>query len=360
MYALRNYYLPTISEERKMKLEMYLDRGNGGSKVLSILNEKLLSPFKIPSVTRRVGELEQTIRFGPSGPSFLCGNAAIESYDGIRYTPLDENNKIKDLSVVVAAAIAEVVGDGGPVELSLAVSSPLFYQGIEKDIEKELSRLDVGFRKGESQYTVLLERVGAFQEGVIFLELNTQFDGVIDLGQGTLLAGIRHPHRGVVTLPLSDGNLGGCNLIMSALLEDEKFLKAVKAAGFSSAPSSDKLSSLLSNGRWEVKGIDFRKYLKPHLAIAKQRLENAAQSIKAELQNASPYETVVPRIAFIGGGSSLMQGILGDALGKWCDKHHLVMYTDSPDYQTVLQMYAAVKRDPKRLTAVRAESEVAA
>lgn len=343
-----------------MKLEIYLDRGNSGSKVLPILNEKILDPFKIPSVTRKVGEINQTISFGQSGPSFLCGNPAIESYDGIRYTPLDENDKIRDLAVVVAAAIAEVVNDGGPIELSLGVSSPLVYKDIEKDITKELSRLDAGFHKGDSQYTVMLERVGAFQEGVIFLELNTDFDGVIDLGQGTLLAGIRHPHRGVVTLPLSDGNLGGCNLIISALLEDEKFLKVVKAAGFSSAPSPDKLSSLLSNGRWDVKGIDFRKYLKPHLTIAKQRLENAAQSVKAELQNALPYETVVPRIAFIGGGSSLMQGVLGEALNKWCDKHHMVMYADSPDYQTVLQMHEAVKQDPKRLTTVWVESEIAA
>ncbi len=343
-----------------MRLEMYLDRGNGGSKVLPILDEELLFPFKIPSVTRRVGELEETICFGLGGPSFLCGVPAIESYDGIRYTPLDENDKIRDLAVVVAAAIAEVVTDGGPIELSLGVSSPLLYQGIEKDIEKELSKLDIGFSKGESRYTVLLERVGAFQEGVIFLERNTEFNGVVDLGQGTLLAGVRHPHRGVITLPLSDGNLGGCNLIISALLEDERFLKAVKKAGFSSAPSPDKLSSLLSKGQWEVKEIDFRKYLKPHLSIAKQRLENAAQSIRAELQNASPYETIVPRIAFIGGGSSLMQGVLGDALEKWCDKHHLIMYADSPDYQTVLQMYQAVKQDPKRLTTVVVESEVAA
>lgn len=341
-----------------MKLEIYLDRGNGGSKVLPILNEKKLPPFKIPSVTRKVGELDQTISFGQSGPSFLCGKSAIESYDGIRYSPLDENDKIRDLAVVVAAAIAEIVNNGGPIELSIGVSSPLFYKDIEKDIEKELTKLDAGFKKGNSQYTVMLERVGAFQEGVIFLELNTEFHGVIDLGQGTLLAGIRHPHRGVVTLPLSDGNLGGCNLLISALLEDEKFLKAVKAAGFPSAPSPDKLSSLLSNGRWKVKEIDFRKYLKPHLSIAKQRLENAAQSVKAELQNASPYETIVPQIAFIGGGSSLMQGILGDALTKWCNKHHLVMYPDSPDYQTVLQMYEVVQKDPKRLTTVAVPAEL--
>ena len=67
-----------------MKLKMFLDRGNGGSKVLPVLEGKILPPFKIPSVTRKVGNQAKTISFGHSGPSFLCGASAIESYAGIR------------------------------------------------------------------------------------------------------------------------------------------------------------------------------------------------------------------------------------------------------------------------------------
>ena len=102
----------------------------------------------------------------------------------------------------------------------------------------------------------------------MFLENNQAFNGVIDLGQGTLLTGVRYPDRGVMTLPLSGNSAGGCNLILQSLLADDRFLKAVKAAGFAAAPSFEKLSSILSQERWEVKGIDFRKFLKPHLKLS--------------------------------------------------------------------------------------------
>lgn len=335
-----------------MKVELFLDRGNGSSKVLAVVEGIAQPPFKIPSVTRKVQGIDNGIKLLKNGQLFLCGTPAIESYEGIRYTPLDENDKIRELSVVVATAISQIVSNGGPIELSLCVSSPMYYKGMEPDIIKELSRLGDGFIYGGCQYTVLLERVGAFQEGVIFLESNPDFNGVIDLGHGTLLAGVRYPQRGIMPLPLPDGNRGGCNLILTALLGDDRFLKAIKAAGLSAAPSPDKLASLLSDGRWKVKEIDFRKFVKPHLTLAKQRLENAAQSIRTELKNASPYDEVVPNIAFIGGGSSLIQGALGQAVDKWCDRQNIVLVTQSPDYQTVLQMYESVKGNPNRLIQV--------
>lgn len=340
-----------------MKLEMFLDRGNGGSKVLPVIEGVKKPAFKIPSVTRQVSEPEGIITLTKSGQAFLCGDSAIESYEGRRYSPLDNNDKIKDLSVVVAAAIAEIFPDGGPVELSLGVSNPIFYQGIEREIIKELSKLEDGFSYAGRWYSILLERVGAFQEGVIFLELNSEFNGVIDLGQGTLLAGVRHPKKGVQVLPLSDGNRGGCNLIISSLLSDDRFAKAIKSAGFPSAPSPDKMASLLSSGCWQVKEIDFKRLLKPHMQIPKQRLENAAQAIRTELQNASPYEKVVSRIALIGGGSCLIQGVFGDSLNKWCRHHNLELFPQLPDYQTVLQMYAAFQSNPSRLGGVLATAE---
>jgi hypothetical protein len=340
-----------------MKLEMYLDRGNGCSKVLPVVEGTVRQAFKIPSVTRRMEPCHSGITFLKNGQVFLCGEPAIKTFLGTRYTPLDNNDKIRELAVVVAAALIEIFPDGGPVELSLGISSPIFHQGIEREIIKELSRLEAGVSYQGRNYAVLLEQVGAFQEGVIFLELNPVFNGVIDLGQGTLLAGVRHPEHGVMALPLPDGNLGGCNLIISSLLADAHFLKAVKAAGFSAAPCLDKLSSLLSQGRWEVKEIDFRKFLKPHMKVPKQRIENAVQSIRTELKNASPYEEVVPRIAFIGGGSSLIKGVFGGDVDKWCGRHDLEVFAQSPDYQTVLQMYAAVQADPTRLMRVPATVE---
>ena len=340
-----------------MKLDMFLDRGNGGSKVLPIVEGKMGQTFKIPSVTRRMESHHSGIVFSKNGQVYLCGESAIKTYEGTRYTPLDNNDKIRELSVVVAAALIEIFPDGGPVELTLGISSPIFHKGSEREIMKELSTLEAGFSYRGRTYVVSLERIGAFQEGVIFLELNPEFNGVIDLGQGTLLAGVRHPMSGVRPLPLPDGNRGGCNLIIDALLFDDGFLRAVKSADFSAAPSPDKLSSLLSNGRWQVKDIDFRKFIKPHLKIPKQRLENAAQVIRTVLKNASPYEEVVPRIAFIGGGASLIQGVLGGAIDKWCERHNLEVFAETPDYQTVLQMYAAAQADPARLMRVPATVE---
>lgn len=344
-----------------MKILLVVDRGNSGGKFLPVVEEVMGKPFKIPSVTRKVDGLAKGIRIERIGSVYLCGNSAMAKVTGVKYTPLDENDKIRELSVAVAAALIEIVPDGGPIELSLCVSSPIFYKGIEQEIIKEMSKLDDGFSYDGRNYSVMLEKVGGFQEGVVFLENNEDFNGVIDLGQGTLLAGIRYPDRGVMTLSLTGNNAGGCNLILQALLSDEKFLKAVKAAGcFSAAPSFEKISALLSQERWEVKGIDFRKFLKPHLKLSKQRIENCAQSIRGELRNASPFDEVTPRIALIGGGSSLMQGVLGASLDRWCDRHSLVMLSKSPDYQTVLQMYEAVKKDPARLTAVGVPSTVSA
>lgn len=333
-----------------MRIFLVVDRGNSGGKFLPVIEDVVGAPFKIPSVTRKVSLIDGGIRIEKTGSVFLWGDAAMLSLMGRKYTPLDENDKIRDLSVTVAAALIGLVPNGGAIELSLCVSSPIYYKGIEQEIIKEMSKLDDGFSYEGRKYSILLEKVGSFQEGVVFLENNEEFNGVIDLGQGTLLTGVRYPdHRGVMTLHLSGNNAGGCNLILQSLLTDENFLKAVKAEGFSSPPSFEKLSALLSQGEWEVKGIDFRRYLKAYLQIPKERIENAAQSIRAELKNALPYENVEIRIALIGGGSSLMQGVLGDRLDKWCERHNLVMYTNTPDYQTVLQMYESVKKDSTRL-----------
>lgn len=339
-----------------MKILLLVDRGNSGGKFLAVMEDVESAPFKIPSVTRKVDSVKNGIKIEKSGSIYLCGDTALSKAEGIRYTPLDENDKIRDLSVAVAAALIQLVPNGGPIELSLAVSSPIFYQGIEKEIEKEMSRLDNGFSYNDIKYSVLLERVGGFQEGVIFLENNRDFNGVIDLGQGTLLAGVRYPDdRGVVTLPLSDSDIGGCNLILQSLLKDDKFLKAVKKARFTAAPSFEKLSSLLSRGKWEVRDIDFKKFLKPHLKIHKQRIENAAQSIRSEIRNATSFDqSSEVRIALIGGGSSLLQGVLGESLTKWCDSHNLVLYKENPDYQTVIQMYEALKQDDTRLVRIPA------
>ena len=340
-----------MREKRKMRILLVVDRGNSGGKFLPVVEDIVGNPFKIPSVTRKISLVDQGIKIERTGDVFLWGEAAMHSLVGRKYTPLDENDKIRDLSVAVAAALIKLVPDGGPIELSLCVSNPIHYDGIEQEIVKEMSKLDEGFSFEGHKYSILLEKVGSFQEGVVFLENNNEFNGVIDLGQGTLLTGVRYPdHRGVMALHLPGNNAAGCNLILQSLLTDSKFLKAVKAEGFASPPSFEKLSALLSRGTWEVKGIDFKRFLKPYLQIPRERIETAAQSIRAELRNASPYEDVKTRIAFIGGGSSLMQGVLGDRLSKWCERHSLVMYEDSPDYQTVLQMYESIQKDPSQLT----------
>ena len=149
-----------------MKILLVVDRGNSGSKFLPVIEDVVGEPFKIPSVTRKVNLVDQGLKIEKTGNVFLWGESAMHSLMGKKYTPLDENDKIRDLSVVVAAALVQLVPNGGPVELSLCVSSPTYYKGIEQEIIKEMAKLDEGFSFEGHKYSVLLDKVAGFQEGM--------------------------------------------------------------------------------------------------------------------------------------------------------------------------------------------------
>ena len=154
--CLRGTLIETFLKKRKMNVLLLVDRGNSGGKFLPVIEDVVGSPFKIPSVTRKVDILDKGIRIGKSGSVFLCGEPAIKALTGQKYTPLDENDKIRDLSVAVAAALIQLVPDGGPIELTLCVSSPIFYKGIEQEIIKEMSKLDLGFSYNGRDFSILL------------------------------------------------------------------------------------------------------------------------------------------------------------------------------------------------------------
>ncbi|MBD1846652.1 hypothetical protein H6F89_25165 [Cyanobacteria bacterium FACHB-63] len=67
-------------------LLMAIDRGNSGSKIAVSVNGCPLSPFKIPSVIRKVGEGEGLIKIG--NQAYLCGESAISMTTGATSTPL--------------------------------------------------------------------------------------------------------------------------------------------------------------------------------------------------------------------------------------------------------------------------------
>ena len=57
--------------------------------------------------------------------------------DGATYTPLDENDKIRDLAVVWLRANSSSA-DGGPIELCLGVSSPFSTRDREEIDQRDV------------------------------------------------------------------------------------------------------------------------------------------------------------------------------------------------------------------------------
>jgi hypothetical protein len=128
---------------------------------------------------------------------------------------------------------------------------------------------------------------------------------------------------------------------------DERFLSAIQKAGFSAAPSTAKLSSLLSDGRWEVKGIDFRKFLDARLL--QSAIEDMHKSVVAGIKRDDPYKETAPRLVLIGGAACLLRRLLsGDKLQKWADGLGLEVYESQPDYQTALILSQLQKTNPER------------
>lgn len=323
-------------------LLLAIDRGNSGTKVAVSVNGIPLDPFKIPSVIRKV-ETGGVIQIGNA--AYVCGDAAISMTVGSVSTPLSQADKVKDLSVVIAQVvqkISETQKLASDLDLSLIVSSPFANPALSKQIEAEIAPLKEGFAVAGKSYKMSVNSVRTEFEGAVLLKSATEFNGLIDIGYGTILAAYRKQSGEVVNVPLMGGDQGGCNLVLKALLNDADFLAKVKAVGASAPPSAERLSSKLSDGVTVLKGIDLKPLLKNHLKVLKTRIEDAALAVRTEIRLSSE-DAPTAKIAVIGGGAALMRLALSDdQLTKWGEKHFIEV-VDQPDYQTAMAMQQIIK-----------------
>jgi uncharacterized membrane protein (DUF441 family) len=323
-----------------MKITMGVDRGNGACKIAATMNEVAVTPFKLPSVIRKVTPLQSGVTIGSS--TYLCGLEAIAAEKGSVSTPLTTQDKVVDLSVVVAKAISLIcTGSDRDIQLSIAVSSPFATDSLKKEIVNELKKLK-SFTVDGDAFTCSVVAVSVAFEGAILLDANPSFNAVLDIGFGTMLAAYRHVASGEVRLaPQLGGDIGGVNVILKAFLNDPLLLKALKSMGATSPPSVEVLAARLSQGQLGLKGLDIAPLLLSHMAILRTRLENAAQSIKSDLRLSNGWETEQePKIALIGGGAALLKACIGiEKLAAWAAKHNISLVEYQPDYQTALVLH---------------------
>lgn len=323
-------------------LLMAVDRGNSGTKIAVSVNGFPMNPFKIPSVIRRV-ETNGVIQIGKF--AYVCGDAAISMTVGNVSTPLQHGDKVKDLSVVIAQVIQKISESqtlSSDLSLSLIVSSPFANPALSKQIEAEIAPLKDGFIVEGKTYRLSVESIRTEFEGAVLLKSALEFNGVIDIGFGTILGAYRNQRKDVVIVPLMGGDQGGCNLVLKSLLNDPEFLAKVKASGASAPPSVERLSAKLSEGVTALRGIDLKPLLKNHLKVLKTRIEDAALAVRTEIRLSNEDEPIA-RIAVIGGGAALMRLALPDEqLSKWGDKHSIEVI-DQPDYQTAMVMQQLIR-----------------
>lgn len=317
---------------------MAIDRGNSGCKIAVSINGIPMSAFKIPSVIRKV-DTDGVIKIGNS--SYVCGDAAISMTSGSVSTPLRSGDKVKDLNVVIAQAIQKITETqslDGDIELSLVVSSPFPSDALVAQVKSEVLCLENGFFVDGRSYKLSLGSIESEFEGAVLLKSDREFNGVVDIGFGTILAAYRGVSGKVAIAPLMGGDMGGCNLVLNSLLNDPTFLTKVKASGASAPPSVERLSARLSEGLTKLRDIDLKPLLKGHLKVLKQRIEDAIKSVETEIRLSSE-DAPKAKIALIGGGAKLLQLSLSpEALTKWCADHSVEIF-ESPDYQTAMAMH---------------------
>lgn len=321
------------------RLLMAIDRGNSGTKIAVSINGIPLDPFKIPSVIRSV-DANGMIKIG--NKHYVCGDAAIGMTTGTVSTPLRAGDKVAGLSIVIAQAIQKVAETRSlmsNIDLRLIISSPFSSDVLATQIKNEVATLKDGFTADGRTYKANILDVATAFEGAVLLESERKFNGLIDVGFGTILAAYRGASGKVAIAPLMGGDLGGCNLVTNALLNDPAFLAAVKKSGASAPPSAERLSSKLSDGVTSLRGIDLKPLLRSHLKVLKTRIEDAALTVKTEMRLSTEDHDVIPRIALVGGGAALMRIALSDdQLIAWSKKHSIEVI-DQPDYQTAMSMH---------------------
>lgn len=325
-------------------LLMAIDRGNSGSKIAVSVNRKPMEPFKIPSVIREV--LTDGV-INIDGKAYVCGESAISMKVGSLSTPLQEGDKVKNLGVVIAQVIQRISEEqtlSSDLDIKLVVSSPFSTAALKKEIENEVKPLTLGFMVKGQSYKLNIVGVETRFEGAVLLEAVREFNAVIDVGFGTLLAAYRTQSGRVHLVPVMAGDMGGVNLVLKGLIADEAFLKQVKASGATAPPSLERLSAKLSEGIIKLRDIDLKPLLKTHLKVLKERIENAINAVVTEIRY-SEEDAPQPKIALVGGGAALLKSVLSEKeLEAWSKKYSVELFTQ-PDYQTAMTMHQIAHTD---------------
>lgn len=366
---------PGISAAAKypvFTLALGYDRGNAGSKYayssypasgdregyIGDARESSHAIGKIPS-TIQEQQVSDGITIGRK--SYTVGLAALRATSGTQHSPLIDNDKIDHLSVGIAHSIAKAFPQGNvAIHLRLVVTSPFAILGKPNKnllgrVAREVKKLTSceGFTCYGKKYQILsLDGLACVPEGQVFLgfsDADKSINGIIDLGYGTLLAAYKHPDKGVVSLDVNGGEFGGVRFVIDEMLRDEKFASEIQQIAMTKIPSADQIASMLSEGRFERKGIDFKKHLRPHTQEMRSRVNNASRAIRSELARLMDAQghDIKPRIALVGGGSALLQAIVPeDKLSAWAEKNALVLWTQEPDYQSALAARRIAHKGP--------------
>ena len=345
-----------------MIVNLFIDRGNGLAKTITVLGDMSASnvdaqspkPQKHPSLIREVAG--EGIKIPGRKVNYVFGNRTLINKQGRAFSTLEERSKTAYIEIVVADLIHQAIPEGSSedIELNLICSSPFSSTAddinpLVSEIKSRLQALSRGFSVNGVEYgKVQPQRIGVMPEGLSLLDCDHNYNGVIDLGLGTLLAGYQDPLKGVRNLPLTGGDTGGCQTWLQAVLNDGDFLKDVADKGFTAAPSPEKLCQLLGNARWDIKGVDFVKYLKRYAEPVVIRVENAAKTLRSTLSFADPDNEVEPSIAMIGGGASLFSKILSNEQHDQLTELGVDIFGHLPDLQTVLMLEQAFRRNPER------------
>lgn len=344
---------------KSKEIKIAIDRGNGTTKVVCSVDGSIVEPFKIPSVIRKVQPNATTTKVG--NETYLVGKAAILAKSGDVETPLSNRDKIKDLAVVIAQALHEVLKEGSDISLDIGVASPFGdTAGTLAAVKKEVSRLKDGFTVENQTYAVSsIDRVILGSEGSVILNANPNFNVSIDIGFGTLLAHYRDLDGRIHQASFTDTETGGVNMLLRDLLAHDGFRDAIRKAGCNALPSFEVLSSVISKGNpYELRGVPLMPFVRACSTPLVQRVNKAIEGAYTSFLGLYQYD---PEIEFkpvlVGGGSALLQAIQAGSTPVKLS-HNAVIFDVQPDYQTALIIHQTLVTSPIELKSTEVKRNV--
>jgi hypothetical protein len=328
------------------QVKIAVDRGNGSSKIVCSVDGSPIKQFKIASVIRKIETTDTTIQIGET--SALVGKTALVAKTGTAETPLLKQDKIADLSYVIAQALHEVLGEGCNLTLDVGVASPLNNEGTRLAIKQEVDILLNGFSIGGQTYTVeKIERVICESEGAVILKTNPEFNVSIDVGFGTLLVFYKDLDGKIKNASYIDGETGGVNLTLKELRESTTFIEAMRKAGLNSIPSAEIIAAMLAKeDGYMFRGVNLIPLIKPCINSLVERINAACEAAKVSFLGQYSYDPDLKlKPVLIGGGAALLKAVIANK-GKVSLSKDITIFEPTPDYQTSLIIHQILNTTP--------------